>query len=156
MQKSLEIMVRENIKGSVANIISMSAHGGQSFLAAYCAAKGALVTLTKNTAFSMMRYGCRVNGLCIGWMYSPGEEQTMRRWHGAQDGWREAAETKLPIGRMLQTEEVARAVAFLCSDESGAMTGSIVDYDQSIPGCFDAVPQPPAKPLGIQSKPPVD
>ena len=156
MQKSLEIMVRENINGAVVNIISMSAHGGQSFLAAYCAAKGALVTLTKNTGFSMMRYGCRVNGLCIGWMYSPGEERTMRRWHAAQDGWREAAEARLPIGRMLETGEVARAVAFLCSGESGAMTGSIVDYDQSIPGCFDAVPQPPAKPLGIQTRPPVD
>lgn len=156
MQKALGIMVRENIRGSVVNIISMSAHGGQSFLAAYCAAKGALVTLTKNTGFSMMRHGCRVNGLCIGWMYSPGEEQTMRRWHNAQDGWREAAEAKLPIGRMLETGEVARAISFLASAESGMMTGSVVDYDQSIPGCFDAVPQPPAIPLGIQTKPPVD
>lgn len=156
MQKSLEIMVREDIKGSAVNIISMSAHGGQSFLSAYCAAKGALVTLTKNTGFSMMRYGCRINGLCIGWMYTPGEEKTMRDWHGAEDGWREAAEAKLPIGRMLETAEVARTVAFLCSGESGMMTGSIVDYDQSIPGCFDAVPQPPTVPLGIQVKPPVD
>lgn len=156
MQKAFQVMVRENIRGSAVNIISMSAHGGQSFLAAYSAAKGALVTLTKNTGFSMMRQGCRVNGLCIGWMYSPGEEQTMRRWHGAEDGWREAAEAKLPIGRMLEMGEVARAVAFLCSDESGMMTGSVIDYDQSIPGCFDAVPQPPEIPLGIQSKPPVD
>ncbi len=156
MQKSLQIMVREKIEGSIANVISMSAHGGQSFLAAYCAAKGALVTLTKNTAFSMMRYGCRVNGLCMGWMYSPGEEQTMRKWHGAQDGWREKAEAKLPIGRMLVVDEVARAVAFLCSAESGMMTGSIVDYDQSIPGCFDAVPQPPQIPLGIRTAPPVE
>ncbi|MCB9992102.1 MAG: SDR family oxidoreductase [Hyphomicrobiaceae bacterium] len=156
MQDCLNIMVRERIRGSIANIISMSAHGGQSFLAAYCAAKGALVTLTKNTAFSMMRYGCRINGLCIGWMYSPGEEQTMRNWHGAQDGWREAAEAGLPIGRMLDMGEVARIVAFMCSDEAGMMTGSVIDYDQSIPGCFDAVPQPPAIPLGIQAKPPVD
>lgn len=156
MQKSLSIMVREGIKGSIVNIISMSGHGGQSFLSAYCAAKGALVTLTKNTGFSMLRYGCRVNGLCIGWMYTPGEEQTMRRWHGAVDGWRGEAEARLPIGRMLNVDEVARAVLFLCSDESGMMTGSVVDYDQSIPGCFDAVPQPPNIPLGIQKKPPVD
>jgi hypothetical protein len=56
---------------------------------------------------------------------------------------------------MLDMAEVARAAVFLCADESGMMTGSIVDYDQSIPGCFDAVPQPPAIPLGIQAKPPV-
>lgn len=156
MQKALAIMIRENIQGSIVNIISMSAYGGQSFLAAYCAAKGALLTLTKNTGFSMMRYRCRVNGLCIGWMYSPGEEQTMRNWHGARDGWREAAEEKLPIGRMLDMGEVARTVAFLCSGESGMMTGSIVDFDQSIAGCFDAVPQPPQKPLGIRPSPPVE
>jgi NAD(P)-dependent dehydrogenase (short-subunit alcohol dehydrogenase family) len=156
MQRCLSIMVREGIKGSILNVISMSAHGGQSFLSAYCAAKGALVTLTKNTGFSMMRYGCRINGLCIGWMYTPGEEQTMRRWHGATDGWRAEAESKLPIGRMLDMNEVARTVAFLCSKEAGMMTGSIIDFDQSIPGCFDAVPQPPGIPLGIKTKPPVD
>lgn len=155
MQGALRLMVAKGIRGTVVNVISMSAHGGQSFLAAYCAAKGALLTLTKNTGFAMMRYGCRVNGLCMGWMYTPGEEATMRRWHGAQDGWRAAAEAQLPIGRMLDMAEVARAAVFLCADESGMMTGSIVDYDQSIPGCFDAVPQPPAIPLGIQSKPPV-
>jgi NAD(P)-dependent dehydrogenase (short-subunit alcohol dehydrogenase family) len=156
MQGALRLMVAKGIKGSVVNVISMSAHGGQSFLAAYCAAKGALLTLTKNTGFAMMRYGCRVNGLCMGWMYTPGEEATMRKWHGAGADWRAEAEAKLPIGRMLDMAEVARVAVFLCSDESGMMTGSVVDYDQSIPGCFDAVPQPPAIPLGIQSKPPVD
>jgi NAD(P)-dependent dehydrogenase (short-subunit alcohol dehydrogenase family) len=155
MQEAFRIMVRENIKGRVVNIISMSAHGGQSFLAAYCAAKGALVTLTKNTGFSMMRYGCRINGLCIGWTYTPGEEQTIRKWHGAKDGWREVAESKLPIGRMLDMGEIARVVSFLSSHESGMMTGSVIDFDQSIPGCFDEVPQPPQIPLGIQDKPPV-
>jgi len=155
MQDALNIMVRERIRGSVLNIISMSAHGGQSFLSAYCAAKGALVTLTRNTGFAMMRYGCRVNGLCMGWTYTPGEEQTMRKWHAAQDGWREAAEAKLPIGRMLDVDELARAAAFLCSDESGMMTGSIVDFDQTIPGCWDSVPQPPTVPLGIRAKAPV-
>jgi NAD(P)-dependent dehydrogenase (short-subunit alcohol dehydrogenase family) len=156
MQHALRIMIREKLKGSIVNVISMSAHGGQSFLAAYCASKGALLTMTKNTAFSVMRHGCRVNGLCMGWMYSPGEEATMRRFHGVRAGWREEAEAKLPIGRMLSMDEIARTICFLASDESGMITGSIVDFDQSIPGCFDAVPQPPEIPLGIRSQPPVD
>ena len=155
MQGALQIMVREDIRGSIVNVISMSAHGGQSFLTAYCAAKGALVTMTKNVAFSAMRYGCRINGICNGWTYTPGEEETMRRFHGVRDGWREEAEAKLPIGRMLNTEEISRAVCFLTSDESGTMTGSVVDFDQSIPGCFDSVPQPPNIPLIIQGGPPV-
>ena len=142
MQDSLKIMRREGIRGSVVNILSMSAHGGQSFISAYCGSKGALATLTKNIAFSVMRHGIRVNGLCIGWMDTPGEDSIMRRYHGAQDGWKEEAEAKLPTGRLLKVDEVARAVAFLASEESGLMTGSIIDFDQSILGCYESAPQP--------------
>ena len=142
MQDSLKIMRREGIRGSVVNILSMSAHGGQSFISAYCGSKGALATLTKNVAFSVMRHGIRVNGLCIGWMDTPGEDSIMRRYHGAQDGWKEEAEAKLPTGRLLKVDEVARAVTFLASEESGLMTGSIIDFDQSILGCYESAPQP--------------
>ena len=142
MQDTLNIMRRERTRGSVVNILSMSAHGGQSFITAYCASKGALATLTKNVAFSAMRHGIRVNGLCIGWMDTPGEDRIMRLYHGAQDGWKAAAEKNLPTGRLLKVDEVARAVAFLASDESGLMTGSIIDFDQSVVGCYESAPQP--------------
>jgi NAD(P)-dependent dehydrogenase (short-subunit alcohol dehydrogenase family) len=142
MQDALKIMRRERIKGTVVNILSMSAHGGQSFITAYCGSKGALATLTKNVGFSVMRHGIRVNGLCIGWMDTPGEDRIMRLYHGAQDGWKEEAEAKLPTGRLLKVDEVAKAVAFLASDESGMMTGSIVDFDQSVLGCYESAPQP--------------
>jgi NAD(P)-dependent dehydrogenase (short-subunit alcohol dehydrogenase family) len=120
----------------------MSGHGGQPFITAYCASKGALITLTKNVAFGVMRHGIRVNGLCIGWMDTPGEDRIMRTYHGAVDGWREAAEAAQPTGRLLKPEEAARAVAFLASEESGMMTGSIIDFDQSVSGCYEAPPQP--------------
>ena len=55
---------------------------------------------------------------------------------------RRTAEAKLPIGRLLKVDEVARAVAFLASDESGLMTGSIIDFDQSVLGCYESAPQP--------------
>ena len=142
MQDALKIMRRESIRGSVVNVLSMSAHGGQSFITAYCASKGALATLTKNVAFSVMRHGIRVNGLCIGWMDTPGEDRIMRLYHGAQDGWKDQAEAKLPTGRLLKVDEVARATAFLASDQSGLMTGSIIDFDQSVLGCYESAPQP--------------
>jgi NAD(P)-dependent dehydrogenase (short-subunit alcohol dehydrogenase family) len=66
----------------------------------------------------------------------------MRTYHGAQDGWKAAAEATLPLGRLLKVDEVARAVAYLSSDESGLMTGSIIDFDQSVVGCYEAAPQP--------------
>ncbi len=52
MQDALKVMKREKIEGSIVNIISMSGHGGQSFITAYCASKGALITLTRNVAYS--------------------------------------------------------------------------------------------------------
>jgi len=146
MQRCLKVMKREKIEGSIINIISMSGHGGQSFITAYCASKGALITLTKNVAFSVMRHKIRVNGLCIGWMDTPGEDRIMKTYHGAQDGWLEKAEAGLPMGRLLKPDEVARATAYLASEESGMMTGSIIDFDQSVLGCYEVAPQP--APLG--------
>jgi NAD(P)-dependent dehydrogenase (short-subunit alcohol dehydrogenase family) len=146
MQEAAIMMRRTQTRGTIVNIISMSGHGGQSFITAYCASKGALITLTRNVAFSAMRYGIRVNGLCIGWMDTPGEDRIMRTYHGAADGWQREMETGLPFGRMLKPDEVARAVGYLASEESGMMAGSIIDFDQSVLGCYETAPQPPSLP----------
>ena len=142
MQEAATIMRREKIEGTIVNILSMSAHGGQPFISAYCGSKGALATLTKNAAFSLMPYRIRVNGLNIGWMNTPGEDRIMRTYHGAQDGWLDEAVKNQPFGRLLEPAEVARAVAFLTSRESGLMTGSIIDFDQSVLGCYEDAPHP--------------
>ena len=79
-----------------------------------------------------MSHRIRVNGLTIGWMDTPGEDRIMKTYHGAEDGWLEEAEKGRPFGRLLKPDEVARAVAFLASAESGLMTGSIIDFDQQV------------------------
>jgi NAD(P)-dependent dehydrogenase (short-subunit alcohol dehydrogenase family) len=142
MQEAAKIMRRERIEGRMVNILSMSAHGGQPFISAYCGSKGALATLTKNAAFSLMPWRIRVNGLNIGWMSTPGEDRIMRTYHGAEDGWLEKAAKEQPFGRLLDPAEVARAVAFLAGAESGLMTGSIIDFDQSVLGCYESAPHP--------------
>ena len=53
----------------------------------------------------------------------------------------------LPFGRLLDPAEVARAVAFLASDDSGMMTGSVVQFDQSVWGGYDGQAPAPAEPL---------
>jgi len=145
MQDALTIMKREKIQGSIVNIISMSGHGGQSFITAYCASKGGLITLTRNVAAAVMNHRIRVNGLTIGHTNTPGEDRIMKTYHGAQDGWLEGAEKTKPFGRLLEVDEVSRAIAYLASDESGMMTGSIIDFDQQVRGAGDApMPSPPA------------
>jgi len=137
IQDAAELMRRQGITGSIVNIQSMSAHGGQPFLSAYSVSKGALATLTRNAAYGLLPHRIRVNGLNIGWMATPGEDAVMRRHHGAQDGWLEQAAAGQPFGRLVDPREVARAVAYLASDESGLMTGSNIDFDQTILGAHD-------------------
>jgi NAD(P)-dependent dehydrogenase (short-subunit alcohol dehydrogenase family) len=143
MQDTIKIMRRERIAGSIVNLITMSSYGGQPFITAYCSSKGALVTLTRNVAFAVMRSRIRVNGLNVGWSDTPGEDRIMKTYHGARDGWLAEAEKKQPFGRLIKPAEVARAIAFLASAESGLMTGSIVDFDQSVRGAYESPPQPP-------------
>jgi NAD(P)-dependent dehydrogenase (short-subunit alcohol dehydrogenase family) len=143
MQDTIKIMRRERIAGAIVNLITMSSYGGQPFITAYCSSKGALVTLTRNVAFSVMREHIRVNGINVGWSDTPGEDHIMKTYHGARDGWLAEAEKKQPFGRLIKPAEVARAIAFLASSEAGLMSGAIVDYDQSVRGAYESPPQPP-------------
>ena len=142
IQGAVTIMRREKIQGSIVNIQSMSAHGGQPFITAYCASKGALATLTRNVAHSLLKFRIRVNGLNIGWMSTPGEDRIMKKYHGAKDGWLDEAVKSRPFGRLIDPREVARACAYLASGESGLMTGSNIDFDQMVVGTGD----PPLEP----------
>lgn len=117
IQDTAALMRRQGVHGAIVNIQSMSAHGGQPFLAAYSVSKGALATLTRNAAYGLLADRIRVNGLNIGWMATPGEDAIMRRRHGAQDGWLEKAEAGRPFGRLIDPREVAKAVAYLASSE---------------------------------------
>jgi NAD(P)-dependent dehydrogenase (short-subunit alcohol dehydrogenase family) len=134
MQAALAVMERQGIEGAMVNIISVNAHGGTSFLTPYSASKGALSTLTKNFAHSVSNRRIKVNGLNIGWVDTPGEHTTLKRFHNMPDDWLQTAEKSRPWGRLMKPDEVARAVAYLASGESGLMTGSIIDFDQVVQG----------------------
>ncbi len=142
MQEAIKVMRENGNGGSIVNIGSIATYAGQPFLSPYVASKGGLVALTKNTAFAVMSDQIRVNCLNIGWTNTPGEDMTQRKYHNAQDGWLEDVAKKMPFGRLLEPQEVARAVAFLASEESGMMTGEAFIFDQVIPGAFLSQPLP--------------
>jgi NAD(P)-dependent dehydrogenase (short-subunit alcohol dehydrogenase family) len=137
MQDVLRLLIEQKTAGAIVNIITMSSHGGQPYLCPYATSKGALVTLTKNVANSVRQHRIRVNGLNIGWMDTPNEDVTQKRFHNAPDDWLAKAEARMPFGRLLKPAEVARAVSFLLSERSGMMTGSIIDFDQNVVGTSD-------------------
>ena len=134
MQGAIQTMIDRGIAGSILNILSMSSHGGQPFLSPYSASKGALATLTRNVARAVLKHCIRVNGLNLGWMDSPAEHAIQKRFHAAADDWLQRAEKEQPFGRLLKPAEVAGVAAFLLSDRSGLMTGSIIDFDQNVIG----------------------
>lgn len=133
---------RNELPASVVNVGSTSAHGGQHFITAYCVSKGALMTMTRNLAYQLMRHQVRVITVNPGWMDTPGEDVTQRRFHDADDGWLELAEASRPWGRLVKIDELVKTMAFVLSDDAGLMSGSIIDLDQSVQGAGDP-PMPP-------------
>ena len=67
----------------------------------------ALVAATRNMAFTLMRHRVRVNMLNPGWMDTPAEDITQRRYEGATDGWLERAEAVQPMGKLIKPDEIA-------------------------------------------------
>ena len=137
MQAAVQDMRGRQAPGSIVNIISFSAHGGQPYLAPYVAAKAGLVGLTRNAAYAHRFDRIRINGLNIGWTETEGEDATQRAFHGASDDWVSAAAAKLPMGKLGQVSEIAEFVVFLLSERSGVVTGSVIDWDQQVLGGHD-------------------
>ena len=136
MQGLVKHLVETEKPGSIVNIISMAAHCGQSYLTAYSASKGALVTLTKNVANAYAAGHIRCNGILLGWMDTPGESVTQKKFHGASEDWLAKVEAAQPMGQLVKPEEVAGLITYMLSPESGVMTGALIDYDQNVGGAY--------------------
>ncbi len=123
----IPFMVR-NGGGSIINNSSGWGLRGGPEAAAYCAAKGGVVTLTKAMAIDHGGQGIRVNGIC------PGDTDTpLLRDEALQLGEEESTFLKKaaerPLGRVGRPEDIANAVLFLASDMSSWITGSILVVD---------------------------
>jgi NAD(P)-dependent dehydrogenase (short-subunit alcohol dehydrogenase family) len=113
----------------------MSSHGGQPFLTAYSSSKGALATLTKNTALGLRPLRIRVNGINMGWADTPGEHAIQQR-DGRPSDWLDAAAPAQPFGRLLRPSDIAGLATWLLSDAAEMMTGSVIDFDQTVMGAY--------------------
>ena len=143
IQEAVRLMIESGDGGSIVNIGSTAGFGGPPKLASYAVSKGALNVMTKHLAFALMPHRIRVNQVNPGWMDTESEDRTQRVYDGAPDNWLEIAEASRPWGRLVKPWEVANAVAFCLSDESGMMTGNLIDVDQTVRGSGDLpLPEP--------------
>ena len=108
--------------GSIVNIGSVASVAGFAERAAYCAAKHALAGMTKALAAELARENIRVNLLCLGGFDTPGLREL------AQRSGEDMAKRQL-MQRLGTVEEAADACAFLASEQSAFMTGSIMSVD---------------------------
>jgi NAD(P)-dependent dehydrogenase (short-subunit alcohol dehydrogenase family) len=124
---ALPIMIAQG-GGTIVNNASGWGLVGGNEAAAYCAAKGGVVLLTKAMAIDHGRQGIRINCVC------PGDVDTPMLIHEAQQrgmAWTDylAEAANRPMGRIGQPEEVARTVLFLASDDASFVTGAILPVD---------------------------
>jgi NAD(P)-dependent dehydrogenase (short-subunit alcohol dehydrogenase family) len=134
-QEAARLMRATGDGGSVVNVITMASHGGEPVLMAYSASKGALATLTRNLGYSLQPDRIRVNGLNIGWTATDGEHG-VQTGVGRADDWLAEADASRPFGRLLRPDDIAPAVTYLLSDAARMVTGSVVDFDQTVHGPY--------------------
>lgn len=114
--------------GSIVNIASILGLVADGILAAYCAAKGGVLGITRATAVRYGRDGIRCNAICPGDIDTP----LVAAYFATADdpaALRAEVEAEYPLGRIAQPEEIARGVVFLASDDSSFMSGQPLVLD---------------------------
>lgn len=115
--------LKNNIKGKIVNVTSQAAfHGSTSGHAHYAASKAGLVTFSISLAREVAPYGINVNLVAPGIMRSPMTEEVLK-----DPKRKDAYLERIPVRRIAETMDVARAVAFLLSNQSDYMTGTTLD-----------------------------
>lgn len=114
--------------GVIVNIGSVAALKGHVDRIAYCASKGAVVSLSRAIAAEYVKDNIRVNVVCPGTTYTPAIEEKIRT---AEDPEKMEAMFvgRQPMGRLGRVEEIAHAVMFAASEEAAYMTGSVIVID---------------------------
>jgi NAD(P)-dependent dehydrogenase (short-subunit alcohol dehydrogenase family) len=118
--------------GSIVNVASFVAlMGAATAQIAYTASKGGVLAMTREIAVEYGRQGIRANSLCPGPIATPMLEELM-----SDPARKQRRLVHIPMGRLGQAEELAKAALFLASDESSFMTGAQLVVDGGITAAY--------------------
>ncbi|MCC5936613.1 MAG: SDR family oxidoreductase [Lunatimonas sp.] len=121
----------EKSSGCVLNIGSVNAWSGEPNLLAYSISKGGLMTMTRNLGDVLFReHGVKINQINPGWVLTETEIERKKE-HGLSDTWYENLPAMYaPARRIILPKEIAAAAVFWLSDESGPVSGQVMELEQ--------------------------
>ena len=123
MKHELRVMQAQG-SGSIVNISSTYGHEGAGGASVYAASKHAVEGMTKSAALEAAGFGVRVNAVAPG----PTETGMLNRFTGTANK-KAALAAGVPLGRVGDPEEIARAIVFLASDKASFVTGQVLTAD---------------------------
>jgi len=118
-------MIASGRGGTILNIVAAYAWTGGPGTIHSAAAKAGVISLTQTLAVEWGRYGIRTNALCPGVVNTPGSAAKLF----PTEAIRERIARRVPLGRLETEEEVARAAAFLLSDDASYVNGAVLVAD---------------------------
>lgn len=127
MKYAIPVM-QEQKSGSIINMASVASIVGVPDRAAYCAAKGGVMALTRAAAVDHAGDGLRINCIAPGTVDTPWVQRITENYEDPEAA-RTAMKARQPHGRLVSPEEVAAMAVYLASDEAGSTNGSVMVVD---------------------------
>src|ERR1700683_323344 len=117
-------------RGRIVNIASTAGLTGYAYVTAYCAAKHALVGLTRSLARDLAKTAITANAVCPGYtdtdLVAHAIDNIVAKTGRVAETARAELASSNPMGRLVRPEEVAAAVGFLCGSDAAAITGQAI------------------------------
>ena len=132
-------LILQNEGGKIINISSIAGKKGSATFGAYNASKAGVIRLTESIALDLAKYNINVNSVCPSWVDTERVDAYVEHLYQDDLSHEEkrnlhlsSIESSVPLGRYASSDDVAKAVAFLSSEESSFVTGASLNVSGGI------------------------